>query len=166
MNANHPLHKIITIEDADRDIDLLEIQLDKILVERTKMLSNKSRIKWLEYGEKSNKYFMNINKSFQNKSYVKSLFNKNLEVFSIDEKLEVVHNFYEELYSKHEVLEPTEFLNKVSVNRISDDKNILGEPITKQELVNVLKNCGDTASGPDGISFKLIKVAGFFMQTC
>jgi len=159
---SHPLNSIITLEDVDKDIDSIEAQLDKILIERTKMLANKSRIKWLEYGEKSNKYFMNINKSFQNKSYFKSMFRNNQEVFSIDEKLDVVHKFYEDLYTKHEVQDPTEFLSKINVREINDDKNILSEPITKEELLAVLKKCGDTASGPDGISYRLIKVCWSF----
>jgi len=38
-----------------------------VLVEKTKILASKSKVKWLELGEKSNKYFMNTNKSFHNK---------------------------------------------------------------------------------------------------
>ena len=161
-DKSYNLHKYLTVEVVDKDIDSLEIKLDHVLVERTKILANKSRIKWLEFGEKSNKYFMNLNKSFQNKAYFKSFFQDGKEVFSLDKKLDTVYSFYTNLYSYQKANDPLELLDRVSINEIKDFDRTLDNKLDKSELLKVLKQCGDTASGPDGISYKLIKVCWSF----
>jgi hypothetical protein len=56
-NPKETINKYIRIEDVVADIFILELQLDKVLEDRTRILTNMSQIKWLELGEKSNKYY-------------------------------------------------------------------------------------------------------------
>jgi hypothetical protein len=148
---------------VDADLFSLNLELDKVLNDRTKILSNKSRLKWLEFGEKSNKYFLNLNKSFQNSSYFKSFVCNGNELFDSPSKVKAVHEFYSQLYDFHMNDDATKFLSSVNVGSISSDyNNKLKAPVTKKELVVVLKNSGDTASGPDGIGYKLLKTCWSF----
>jgi hypothetical protein len=160
---NSNLSKYLDIDTVDADLFSLNLELDKVLNDRTKILSNKSRLKWLEFGEKSNKYFLNLNKSFQNSSYFKSFINQGKEVFDSASKIKVVHDFYSQLYDYHENENSNSFLSSVNVGSLNmESNNVLKAPITKNELVAVLKSSGDTASGPDGIGYKLLKTCWSF----
>ncbi|NBW58358.1 hypothetical protein EBR43_11400, partial [bacterium] len=142
----------------DFDIAELERDLDKVLSDKTKMLAAKSRVKWLELGEKSNKYFLNLNKSFQNSSYFKSFIVNGKECHDSKSKLDGVYDFYSKLYSHQKNNDSKSFLNTLEFSHIcpADSDNLI-KPLTKDELTKVLKSCGDTASGPDGIGYKLLK---------
>jgi exonuclease III len=157
-DTQHALHSFITMDDVDKDLFSLDIDLDKVLQDKTTMLASKSRIKWLELGEKSNKYFLNLNKSFQNKSYYKSFIVDNKEIFDPESKVKAVFDFYSLLYDKRPTDDPSQFLDKLELSELTCNCNeVLSSPLSKEELVKVLKACGDTASGPDGIGYKLLK---------
>jgi hypothetical protein len=163
-DPNHPLLSHITPLQVESDLFSLNLELDKILKSKTTILAARSRIKWLEYGEKSNKYFLNLNKSYQNSSYFKSFQNDSgAEIFESKGKVDIVHNFYSNLYRFHQNDDSTSFLSKIHVRPISDqDNSILKASLTKGELGTILKACGDTASGPDGIGYKLLKTCWSF----
>lgn len=148
---------LLTPNDLYHDISILESLLDKVLEDKTKYLASNSRVKWLELGEKSNKYFLNLNKSFQNKSFFRSFLTGNGEVFNIEDKLNVAYDFYKNLYSKQNVLESSFFLNNIHLPKVDDVHLSITNPFTADELTSVLKKCGDTASGPDGIGYKVLK---------
>ena len=56
-NPKDAINTYLRIEDVVADIFILESQLDKVLEDRTRILTNKSQIKWRELSEKSNKYY-------------------------------------------------------------------------------------------------------------
>ncbi len=163
LDNNHPLHRFLTCEQIDRDLDALYFELDAILAEKTKILSAKSRIKWLEAGKKSNKYFLNLNKSFHNSSYFKSFLREDKELFDSDSKIKAANDFYASLYQSYENNSCDEFLGSLSYSKISHEDCVsLIKPLTIEEITNVLKSCGDTACGPDGIGYKLLKTCWSF----
>jgi hypothetical protein len=100
---------------------------------------------------------LNINKSFQNKSYFKSFTVNGSEVVSTNDKLREVFNFYSELYSHHSVDDPEPYLESIQNNCFPEDHSKLYDPITFDELTCIIKKCGNTAAGPDGIGYKLLK---------
>ncbi len=160
---NHSLLKYVSVDEVDKDLFRIELELDRILQEKTKMLAAKSRIKWLELGEKSNKYFLNLNKSYHNTSYFKSFIVDNGEVFESKSKINAVHDFYSSLYNNHDNADSSNFLSNLDIKQLTSENNeLLKSPLTKDELKVVLKACGDTASGPDGIGYKLIKTCWSF----
>ncbi len=162
-NPSHPLLAFLDVNQVDTDLFSLNLELDKVLTDKTRILSNKSRLKWLEYGERSNKYFLNLNKSFQNSSYFKSFLNSGREVFDSESKLKVAHEFYSNLYEYKDDDDHASFLDKVNITPFSSEANLkLNLELTKGELATVLKRSGDTASGPDGIGYKLIKTCWSF----
>lgn len=163
LNENHYLSNFVDTDQIDFDLDVLNLELDKVLSEKTKILASKSRIKWLEFGERSNKYFLNLNKSFNNSSYFKSFIEKDREVFDSQSKVKAAHSFYSSLYDFSANNCPRSFLDSLSFKQISEsDSECLIKPITIDELTKVLKSCGDTACGPDGIGYKLLKTCWSF----
>ena len=53
-----------------QDIDLVKEEIDKIIEEETRGSIIRSRARWYEEGEKSTKYFLNLEKrNFNKKSY-------------------------------------------------------------------------------------------------
>lgn len=76
LSSNWHEKKYVNIGDVDLGIFNLNTELDLVLELKTKMPAARSRVKWLKFGEKSNKYFLNINKSFSNKSLVTLSFSK------------------------------------------------------------------------------------------
>jgi hypothetical protein len=162
-NPCHMLTNYLSVNDIDNDLFRIENELEKVLNDKTKLLAAKSRIKWLELGEKSNKYFLNLNKSFHNSSYFKSFMVNNNEVFDTQSKISAVYDFYSTLYCNHTNKDPKSFLDSIEVKQLSGNNNeVLKSLLTKDELTKVLKGCGDTASGPDGIGYKLLKVCWSF----
>ena len=156
-NPGSMIGKFISINDVDLDILLLEDDLTKLLESKTKMLAATSRIKWLELGERSNKYFLNLNKSFQNKSFIKCFMENDTEFHSTEDKINIAYEFYSKLYAHHANSDPSDFLDNLYVNSINPVHDDLTVQISKEELTSILKNCGDTAAGPDGVGYKLIK---------
>lgn len=149
------INSLMAIES---DLQIMNNELENLLIIQTQILSQKSRIKWLELGEKSNKYFLNINKSFQNKSYYQTLIHNDEILTNHSEKLEAVFQFYSSLYSKNNsLLEPSLYLQNTQANAIAVDHTSIYNNFDKTELHKNLKKCGNTASGPDGIGYLLLK---------
>jgi len=109
-------------------------------------------------GEKSNKYFLNINKNYQNKSYIQETISEGRTLTNIYDKLEAVYTFYSSLYDKsHSLIDPEEFLYNTTAKTLPLDHSVIYRGFDCNELLASLKRCGNTASGPDGISFRLLK---------
>jgi len=145
------------VELIESDITSLELELEQVLEEKTKMLASKSRTKWLELGEISNKYFLNINKSYQNQSYYKSFIVDGVEISDNKDKLEAVYKFYAELYEAKPSSDPSKYLNDTWISEIKEDHSSLYACLNSEELLETLKKCGNTAAGPDGIGYKILK---------
>lgn len=157
VNKDSKLSNLFTVEDLDCDIFHLECLLHKVLEDKTKYAAASSRVKWLELGERSNKYFLNLNKSFGNKSFFRSFLVDGKEIEATQDKLDAVHKFYSELYSKRPTLDSSTFLDKLDIKHVDSNQDPLLANLTSEELLKTLKKCGDTAAGPDGISYKILK---------
>jgi hypothetical protein len=113
-------------------------------------------------GEKSNKNFFNINKSFYYKSYFKSFIIDGVETISNTGKIKAAHDFNSDLYSLKVVNDPARFHDSIKVNAIEKEHDHLYKEVSEGELTEILKSCGDTAAGPDGIGYKLLKACWKF----
>ena len=82
-------------------LDQLNNQLDKILDNETKGLIIRSRSRWIEEGEKSTKYFCNLEKRSAEKKSIYRIKDNNDEIISDHTAvLEEIHQFYQNLYEK------------------------------------------------------------------
>ena len=61
------------IKNDTKQVKLLEDQLETLYLQKTYGAQIRSRIKWIESGEKSTKYFLNLEKSRQTKKSIINL---------------------------------------------------------------------------------------------
>ena len=122
-----------------------------------KKLIFRSRSKWAEQGEKSNKYFLNLLKGNQSKTIISNIrVGQNILHQQKDIKSNI-KNFYQNLYSKKTPSQQNHnFFNNLP--QVSpDDKIMLETPLTLTELNNALLTCKESSPGPDGIPYKVYK---------
>ena len=87
-------------EDA-KILENTKLDLEKKMDERTLGLMFRSKARWYEHGEKSSKYFFNLEKTKYNAKTCFSMFKNNQQVTQDPKEiLEIAKNFYQELYSE------------------------------------------------------------------
>jgi len=152
------------LEDIDKirlAIQMIEDLNQPIKEKRSKNLIFRSRAKWAEKGEKSNKYFLNLLKQRQQKLQIRKIIANGQTHYIQDEISKAITKFYKNLYSQNKALkdinetqnEMFKDLPKIS----SQDKEKLSKPISKTELTEALKSCTESSPGPDGITYGTYK---------
>ena len=144
---------------AEGHLDKATDRRDKYLNDRGIYLSERSKCKWYQEGEKGSKYFLNILKTKSNKNEMVELKTGNGTTKDSEEIKMMVQQFYKTLYERGDVSSndcPT-FLS--NMDKISDENaTSIVKPITIDEVLCTLKSCSDSAPGPDGIPYSIIKL--------
>ena len=122
-------------------LETLNADLNKILDFETKGLMIRSRTRWVGEGEKSSKYFCNLEKRSCEKKCIYKFKNENAEdVFTQTDIIKEIHHYFQKLYSENDVVYNKnemneEFLDDINIPKLSDDyKQILDQPFSKKEL--------------------------------
>ena len=148
-----------TEKETVDDILNVKREIDSIMEEKTKSAIFRSKIKWYKEGEKSSKYFFNLEKSKYNKKVMKSTFLADGSKTKDSKKiLKEQSNFYSRLYTSDENVEFNVQVKNLPVlsNR---DKESLDKPITLEDLAHALKNCKNNKTpGCDGLPVEFYKV--------
>jgi len=143
---------------AEIDVCLkgLNQKLNKIWIDKSKKLAAMAKVKWFNEGEKSNKYFLNIIKKRQTEVMLSELKNGDIVASGQAEVQSMVAGFYSELYNERNDLSNNyeSFYPSGTPKLDNGDRANLDGKITLDELRSTLKTCGDSAPGPDGISYK------------
>jgi exonuclease III len=154
---NATIKQIDSIKEA---ITIAEENISDLRNKEAQRLIFRSRAKWAEEGEKSTKYFLNLLKDRQKKMLIRKITSNGMTYFKQDEISKAIHKFYQNLYKKNENVQKTtlnhkflEDLPKLDEN----DKLLLSQPITLDELKETLKTCEDSAPGIDGITYNTYK---------
>ena len=139
----------------------------------TKGLIIRSRARWLEEGEKSSKYFCNLeNRLWKKKSINRIKDNNGNLILDQTSILNEIHDFYCNLYSNqdgdqtlHDVARDT-FFNSLDIPKLNDDeKNALEEPLSKPELFDVIRSIKTNKTpGYDGLPIEFYIV--FWPDVC
>ena len=142
----------------DTATNKLRNKLQNLRKDLSNAMSFVSRAKWFEYGEKSNKFFLNLNKSRQRQKLISSIRCNGKEHHGQADVSECVKSFYQKLYSKYPNPEEDEnnfyrFCPKLSV----PDQDFMDERLTMAQLEKALYSCKDSAPGPDGIPYLVYK---------
>jgi hypothetical protein len=147
----------------EREIVELKAKLSEIAEYKTKGLILRSQARWYEKGEKSTKYFLQLEKRNLIKKEIKKL-QRNDGSFTTDDK-EILHmqsKFYEELYSEHETKTREEIENYVdrwsTPKLLPEEQNECEGLLTVDECKVVLKTFkNDKSPGNDGITAEFNK---------
>ena len=106
-----------------------------------------SRVDWYEHGEKSSKYFLNLEKRNKAKSHIRKLLNSDSVEMSEPETIySSIKSFYPTLYKKRSnttEIDCSNYLKTLNLPRLADDKCRLckGE-LTKRECWEALQTMG------------------------
>ena len=150
----------------------LEDKLDKLYDFETKGLIIRSRVRWLEEGEKNSKYFCNLeNRSWQKKTISTIKDGEGKLSSDPDKILKEIHDFYENLYSNSQNQNSSDdnfqdLFNKINIPKLTDsEKELLEKPLSKQEIVDVIKSMKtNKAPGFDGLPIEFYVV--FWPDIC
>jgi len=137
-------------------------KLLKTLEERSNYITEgiiiRSKATWYELGEKSNKYFLTLEKRNKAKTHIKKLIDKdNNDVTQSGEILKLIERHFSTVFESKSCKtekECMDFLSSFSVPSVSAvDKEVCERKITDQECYDVLKQMsGSKTPGNDGLS--------------
>jgi hypothetical protein len=148
------------IDKLKEAIIITEENITELRNREAQKLIFRSKAKWVEEGEKSTKYFLNLLKDRQKKMIIRKITSNGTTHFKQDEISKAIEKFYKDLYKKNESLIKTtpnhEFLKDLP-KLDENDKLQLSQPITLEELKDTLKTCQDSAPGMDGITYDTYK---------
>ena len=156
-------------------LDEFKEKLDKIYNFETKGLIMRSRVRWLEEGEKSSKYLCNLEKRSWQRKTINRLKNDDNELFfDSPSVLKNIQDFYTKLYSLPDDLQNTldennvneALFDNITIPKLSDDnKTFLETPLSKHELLEVVISMKmNKTTGYDGIPIELYVV--FWPDIC
>ena len=127
----------------------------------------RSRANWYEYGEKNNKYFLNLESRRMSNSCIRKLFDKGGKLISSPKLiLSELHDFYTELYSNCDPSNHNStsdaFLDHCRLPTLNEDaKQICEGVLTKDVLNEIIWNNQNLLINKQSIYSKKIKEAGF-----
>ena len=118
----------------------------------------RSKTSWYEHGEKSSKYFLNLEKRNKAKSHLRKIItDSNAEISNPSEIMRHVKHFYSALYKRRSTKnekEYPEYLNGFSLPKLKDSEQEVCEGlITRKECwdtLNAIKN--GESPGNDGLT--------------
>jgi len=160
----------ILATDPDNEVlqrrrETLKLQIDVFEQERLKSAQIRSRVRWVEEGEKNTKFFLNLEKSRANLKMFPNIELDNGDVV-VDqfEILKTQKDFYENLYSKcvnENLLDENieNFLDGCEVPQLTEDEMKICEgSITVNEASSALKEMKNgSAPGSDGLTTEFLK---------
>ena len=176
VSRNKKIH-IVNIEKEynelckNLDVNLCTDNIDRIK-QLKKEISNwyehqckgafvRSRARWLEFGEKSNKYFLQLEKTKGKKKEIDCIeINGNI-IKDDDKVLTQIHDFYSKLYEKECMIssEFKDYLANLNFNVLSEDEaNVCEGKLTENECWHALKSMNlNKSPGCDGLSVEFYR---------
>ena len=155
------------------EIERVKAELQEIRDKRMEGVTIRSRVKWINEGEKVSKYFCNLESRNYLDKAMHFVENSNGDIVSEQGNiLQEVKQFYEELYRQRQVedIDLKANLKECPVLSENDREQIEG-PITFAEAIKALKNMKNNKSpGPDGFTVEFFKfffvdIGDFFVRS-
>jgi len=148
-----------SIRNITMDIASLEGDLQHLLDSKAKYLHMRSGAKWYEEGEKSNSYFLNLIKARGEQKLIVELCDDDGSYTTQGSIMDHVTTFYTKLYDEKETHDNfDDLLSDLDLPTLNDeDRRYLDNPISLEEMERTLKECQNTAPGPDGIPYVVYK---------
>ena len=145
-----------------RQRDKLTDDLHYLVQKQKEGAKIRSRAKWLEEGEKSTKYFLNLEKKRVTTNTIKSLQKDDGTFTQSDiEILNEQHKFYSKLYEEKQTNENIdEYLNETTVRELKENEQMLLEgEIRETECKDAMcKMKLNKSPGSDGLPFEFYQV--------
>jgi len=146
------------IEKLTKEHIKAKLELDKYYDYITEGLILRSKVNWYEYGEKSNKYFLTLERRKKNKTHIRKIkLDDKSEITNPKDILKNIEAFYDNLYaSKNKTSEAdcTAFLSHANIEKLNETDRLKCEGyVTVSECYDALQQMGNMKSpGNDGLS--------------
>jgi len=150
--------------DNSNEIHRLKKQIDDFYINEAQGRYIRSRAKWLEQGEKSSTYFLNLENKHQKSNLIAELTNSNGgKVSSTQELLDETYNFYTKLYSRNtnSTKNTHDYLDNINFPIVLDvsEKQSCEGYVSHAECTEVVKNLKKNKSpGKDGLTAEFYQV--------
>ena len=118
----------------------------------------RSKCDWYEQGEKSTKFFLNLEKQRGNQNRIRKLIANEKEINNETEILNEIKLFYKTLFQnpsqKHSTDDINHFLNALGISKLSTDQIILCDiEVTEKGLYDSMKSMeNDKSPGNNGLT--------------
>ena len=156
---------VLEVDEKEEIITLIEAlrcRKEVIIEEKGKRLAERLATKWYNEGEKSTKYFMRL-LNRQAPDRLDHLVQEDGTVIrGIAEINQAVVDYYKKLYEDYDdaliqsIDSDEEFFDNIDRCTPNDDLSVAA-PVTLSDLTEALKSCGDTAPGPDGVTYGYLR---------
>ena len=145
------------ISIVDNAISALKIKLSQLRLDLSNRLAFKSRVKWFEYGEKSNKFFLNLLKCKQSQKLISYIKNGDTSYVGA-QVIHGIREFYSNLYSAKIRQKPVNDNFYEHCPKLTSEQSLLlDSDLTLNDLSLALRSCKDSSPGPDGIPYMVYK---------
>ena len=141
------------------DLEIFQTEYDRQYEYIAQGAIIRSRANWYEYGEKSNKYFLNLENYKKKSSCIRKLVVENDECTTDPKQImSEIHNFYANLYHtdsrERGGLSIDEYLRNINTNMLTDEqRELLDKKITTSEYFEALKSFQKNKTpGNDGLT--------------
>ena len=146
------------------EMDRVKIKLAKVIAKKTQGTMIRSRARWYEYGEKNNKYFLNLEKRNHRKKHITSLKNEDGSVqLNAKQILEEEERFFSGIYKSKNTSPETEnfkhFFESVNLKTLNnEDADSCEGPLTINECTEALsKFQNNKTPGSDGFTIEFYR---------
>ena len=118
-----------TTEKFDSNSEYIECKnkLEQIYSEKANGIRIRSKCDWYEYGEKSSKFFLNLEKSRANQSKVRNICNNNNEITEQKVINQELFNYYKDLFTEKLKISKTDIHNYLSycpIPQLSEEQTL------------------------------------------
>jgi hypothetical protein len=159
--------KLITIENINdwesdnrliKEHEEIKYKLNERSDKITEGLILRSKTNWIEYGEKSSKFFLNLEKQRKSKTHVRKIINSNAEeITNPKEILKEIENFYGNIFSRKNTRTEEEcikYIGQLNTPKLTNEERQKCEgPLKLQECYESLTKMGnDKTPGNDGLT--------------
>ncbi len=154
QNTENDLEKEKSLKDSKNELEM-------IIAEKTKGAMIRSRMRWVEEGEKSTKFFFNLEKrNYTNKTIAQLRKHDNSIITNQNEILEEQRFFYDKLFrSTYVNFENTSFFDVKTPKLSKKENEEMEKEITEDEIKKAIKNSPNNKSpGSDGFPIEFYKV--------
>ena len=141
------------------DLEIIQTEHDRHYDYITQGIIIRSRVNWYKQGEKSNKYFLNLENAKKKKSSIRKLsLDNDKETTEPKQIMTEIHNFFSKLYDKDSnnlgENSISRFLEKTNTKKLSNDqKEVFDKKLTRSELYQALKTFQRNKTlGNDGLT--------------
>jgi len=156
---NNDIDSLQKIDSLRESLLIAKADIEDLKNEEANRLIFRSKAKWAEKGEKSNKYFLNLLKERQKAMIIRKIISNGSIYHKQDEISKAITSFYKKLYKKQTDISPPDdsrlFKDLPKLN--PDQKVMLDKPVTLDELKQTLSTCDESAPGPDGLTYRTIE---------